>query len=79
MTRCKFWCTRISHAHTGNPDATFCEVTLSPVYNSDPESENKWFAKATPSGQITLGITNPAAVNTFELGKSYYVDFTKAD
>jgi hypothetical protein len=78
MTRCKFWCTRIDHKHTGG-DNIYCEITLNPVYSSDPESENKWFAKATPSGNITLGITNPSAIGTFELGKSYYVDFTPAE
>lgn len=38
--------------------------------------ENKIFWDYTPSGIINLFITNPNAVNQFEPGKEYYVDFT---
>ena len=77
-TRCKFFVTSINHSHMGG-DNIYAEAKLAPVYVSDPDGENKWFAKATPNGQITLGITNPAGLEVFELGKSYYVDFSKAD
>lgn len=55
-------------------------VKLNPVYSTDPNHENKSFADATPSGDITLQINKgrPAA-NAFELGKEYYVDFTPAE
>ena len=47
------------------------------MYDSSiPEDMN--FCKATPSGQIELQIDNPAAVEQFELGKFYYVDFSPA-
>ncbi|QYR20811.1 hypothetical protein KZ483_24130 [Paenibacillus sp. sptzw28] len=52
-------------------------VTLHPV--TDGSEENKTFWKYTPGGQITLTITNPDAVNQFEPGKEYYVDFTSAN
>lgn len=41
--------------------------------------ENKSFWNATPAGSISLSITNPEAVNQFEVGKEYYVDFTPAE
>lgn len=40
--------------------------------------EDQRFQKATPTGTIEIQIDNPAAVAQFELGKSYYVDFTPA-
>ncbi len=36
---------------------------------------NKTWAKYTPSGSIELGIDNPEAVDAFQLGQSYFVDF----
>lgn len=54
-------------------------VKMLPVYSEDPNHENKKFWDATPSGDITMYITNPAAVDQFEAGKEYYVDFTPAE
>ena len=51
-------------------------LKLSAVY--DNSEENKKFFHATPSGQISMGMLNPAAWQQFELGKEYYVDFTPA-
>lgn len=53
-------------------------VDLHPVYDSNPESENGQFFKATPWGQITLGTMNPAAAEQFLPGTEFFVDFTKA-
>lgn len=40
---------------------------------------NAGFASATPSGQITMTITNPSAWRFFRdmLGKEFFVDFTE--
>ncbi len=54
-------------------------VKLTPVYSTDPEHENKKFWDATPNGNIELHIQNPIAVEAFELGAEYYVDFTKVE
>ena len=43
------------------------------------DTENVRFTQATPWGEIRLGIDNPAALEQFAPGKSYYVDFTPAD
>lgn len=54
-------------------------VKLSPVYaNNDPQHENSKFWGASPSGSIALGTVNKAAVDQFDLGKEFYVDFHEA-
>jgi hypothetical protein len=54
-------------------------VVMSPVYgNGDPAHENTKFWAASPSGQLLLGCVNEEASKYFELGKEYYIDFTKA-
>jgi hypothetical protein len=52
-------------------------VRLSPVTSGS--EENKAFYEATPGGNIELATLNPQAGNYFELGKEYYLDFTKAE
>lgn len=45
----------------------------------DPEvPEDQRFCKATPGGQLSLLVDNPAALAKFEAGKTYYLDFTPA-
>jgi hypothetical protein len=50
-------------------------VWMSPVYSSDPASENKAFCDATPAGVLQMQISKgkPAA-DVFVQGKQYYVD-----
>lgn len=52
-------------------------VKLGAVYSSDPQSENKSFANATPSGSCELSIDagRPAA-SAFHQGEEFYVDLT---
>lgn len=38
--------------------------------------EQARFAKATPSGQLRMQVDNPGAIEQFELGQAYYLDFT---
>lgn len=54
-------------------------LNLTPVYSDDPNSENRTFWNASPSGSIQLGVVNQAAWGMFEIGKEYYVDFTPAE
>lgn len=53
------------------------DVVLSPV-SYEGADENKKFFASTPSGQIRLTMTNPAAYEALQQGKEYYVDFTEA-
>lgn len=48
-------------------------VKLTAVANNSPE--NATWSKYTPSGAVTLSITNPEAFEQFEVGKEYFVDF----
>ena len=75
MTRAKFYVNQIIRTSGWN-GAT---IKLQPVYSNDPQHENKKFWEATPSGSIELNINNPDAVEEFELGKEYFVDFTPAE
>jgi hypothetical protein len=56
-------------------------VTFRTVCEPDAtkDTENARFTKATPWGKIKLGIDNPAALEQFVPGMSYYVDFTPAE
>ena len=49
-------------------------VKMSPV----SDAANKTWSQATPSGEISLSITNQDAIDAFKLGEHYYVDFTPA-
>jgi hypothetical protein len=56
------------------------EVHFTTVYEPDgtKNDENARFTKATPWGDIRMGIDNPVALEKFEVNKEYYVDFTPA-
>lgn len=53
------------------------KIKLTPVISGSPENES--FFKWTPFGQIEIGTVNPEAAKQFEVGKQYYIDFTKAE
>jgi hypothetical protein len=69
----------------GRPDYSKplpCEkrtLNFTPVCSDRPDSENKQFWDATPSGSLQLGVVNPEAWKHFEIGKEYYLDFTLAE
>jgi hypothetical protein len=78
MVRAKFTVQRVERTlHWDRSKGELQTIVLSPV--SDGSGENKKFFEATPSGEIKLGTVNAEAAAAFELGKSYYVDFTKAE
>ena len=52
-------------------------IKMSPTYDSNPESENGKFWAASPGGELSLNCVNPKAVEYFELGEDYYIDFKK--
>ena len=69
--RAKFNCTHITDY------GTQVQVNMSAVYSST--GENKDFCEASPSGDLKISITkNRPAATMFEVGKSYYLDFTEA-
>lgn len=74
--RAKFRCNYETHKKWGpNDDQTTRSYEFMAAY--DPETpEDQRYAKATPSGSLTIQVDNPAV--SFEPGKSYYLDFTPA-
>lgn len=75
--RAKMKAYAVTPMHDGNPQEASAEIRLMAVYD-DGNPENKSWSKYTPSGEVRLFITNPPAIEFFEPGKSYYVDFTPA-
>lgn len=49
-------------------------------YNVDGSrfDENEAWSQATPSGQLSMHISNPDAFEQFEEGKQYYLTFEEA-
>lgn len=72
--RAKFWVTEINHRHCRDSSEVNAEIKLEPVYDEDNKDWSKW----TPSGSISMSVTNPGAIAQFELGKQYFVDFRPA-
>jgi hypothetical protein len=67
----------MSITKSGDAKKPYVQVKLGAVYSNDPQSENRSFANATPSGELSLNIDagRPAAT-AFELQGEYYVDIT---
>lgn len=87
MVRCKFRCLEITERFIGfdgdgklttQPSIRLVPVMYKKTGQYDPGDENKAFWSATPSGELTMTITNPAASKQFEVGKCYYLDFVEA-
>lgn len=57
------------------------QVFFRTVYEPDAskDSENARFTKASPWGEIKMNIDNPKALEQFQVGKYYYVDFHSVD
>jgi len=78
MVRAKFVVNSITRTkHWDKSKGEIQTIKLSPVTSGS--DENKAFFEATPGGNIELGAVNEEAAKQFELGKSYYVDFSVAD
>ena len=75
VCRAKFTVQKKAQMAWGKPGAA--EITLSPTYDTSIP-EDKLFSEASPSGELHMYVDNPAAVQFFELGKAYYLDFTPA-
>jgi len=55
------------------------EVRMQAVCSADKNSEDNQFSEATPSGELTMNVSNPNAHGFLQEGKSYYLDFTEAN
>lgn len=53
-------------------------VTGNEAFGPNGESENNTYARFSPSGDLTLMITNPDLYGQYKPGQQLYVDFTPA-
>ena len=76
-----FYVKEINHRATGQPEQVNVEVKLAaafgPYLNGLPEGNSDW-SKWTPAGELSMTITNPAAVDQFDIGSVYRLTFDKA-
>lgn len=74
--RAKMQCHTVAETKAGDGSKYSEQVTLWAVYGQDGSSNASW-SKATPSGSVTLTITNPAAWGHFKADAFYFVDFSE--
>jgi len=48
-------------------------------YEGEGLDENNTFAKFTPNANLTISICNPALMDKFSEGQTFYVDFTETE
>jgi hypothetical protein len=60
-------------------DVSMMAATGKDPFGPDGESEDNTYARYTPSGTLTLSITNPALLGKFHEGQTFYLDFTEAE
>ncbi len=70
--------------HLNGPDKAKTAETLTmhavaaSKYPADGSDEDNSYAKWSPSANLSINIANPALFGKFEVGQTYYVDFTPA-
>jgi len=68
--------------HEGNTTQerlVFHGVAKSGSYPEDGSDEDNTFARFSPSVLVDLVLANPALIGKFELGQTFYVDFTPVE
>jgi hypothetical protein len=53
-------------------------IELNAVYSSVPDSEDKHFSDATPSGKLQFTLTNKSLFDQFKPGQVYYLTMDEA-
>jgi hypothetical protein len=79
ICRAKFTVSKVTqhgYATANGPYQSYRDVTMTAVCDDGLSKENKSFATATPTGELSFTLTNPALVDAFRPGESYYLDFT---
>ncbi len=79
--RAMFYVKEIKHHAVSDPGAVHAEVKLSAAFGSYLKGlaeGNKDWSKFTPSGELAMTITNPTAIDQFEIGEVYELSIEKA-
>ena len=76
-----FYVKEMNHRLTGAATSVNVEVKLAAAFGTYLKGlpgDNEAWSKYTPSGEISMTITNPAAVDQFEVGAVYRLTFEPA-
>ncbi|CDM62335.1 MULTISPECIES: hypothetical protein [Rhizobium] len=77
-----FYVNEINHRATNSPADVNVEVKMNAAFGDYlqdlPEGNGDW-SKWTPQGELSMTITNRAAIDEFEIGGVYRPTFEKAD
>lgn len=69
----KFWVSSITRCMSSDNE-TFSEMLVfNAVYSGEEGSENKQWAKWTPSGELRMTIDNPGAQNIFRVNQEVFI------
>ena len=72
-TRAKFECISVTDYGASK------EVKLNAVYSGSKNAEDNQFSKSTPTGNVTMNVSNPAVFDFFKPGSKYYLDFSEVE
>lgn len=79
--RAMFYVKEINHRATSQPGDVNAEIKMAAAFGGYlkglPEGNGDW-SRWTPSGELSITITNPAAIEQFEIGEVYSLAFEKA-
>lgn len=80
--KAKFVCNKVTpYSYDDGKTIAGKNISMSAVIGYGPNGridENESWSEATPSGQLSIHISNRAAFNQFEEGKEYYLTFEAA-
>jgi hypothetical protein len=79
MMRAKVEVQSVEQVHGQLERLSMRPVTGSASFGPSGESEDNTYARYTPSGSISLDITNPDLHGKFSQGQKFYVDFSPAE
>lgn len=77
-----FYVKEINHRATHQPGDVNVEIKMGAAfgtYLNGLQEGNKDWSKWTPTGDLAITITNPAAIEQFEIGAVYSLTFNKAE
>ena len=77
--RAKFRIASVLRGEGSNETLKMHPVSKSGAYPTDGVDEDNTFARWSPSGELTLQITNPDLIGKFNPGEKFYVDFTPVE
>jgi hypothetical protein len=76
-----FYVKEINHRATSQPDQVNVEIKLAAAFGGYlqglPEGNGDW-SKYTAQGELSMTVTNQAAIEQFEIGAVYSLTFDKA-